>query len=64
MFRDVLNPMLSSKFCDSLGMSVILCREDGAETYRCLSSHLCGGANCRENGTQTQNTAPLEAGQR
>ena len=38
--------MLASKFCDSLGMSVILCRSAENEPYRCLSSHLCGGQMC------------------
>ncbi len=52
---------LSSKFCDSLGMSVILCREDGTGDYRCLSSHLCGGMNCRENRAQTQDKIPGSA---
>jgi len=42
---------LASKFCDSLGMSVILCREEGSEHYRCLSSHLCGGQTCENQRT-------------
>lgn len=48
--------MLASKFCDSLGMSVILCRNAEHEPYRCLSSHLCSGESCdHRNG---QNRAP------
>jgi len=45
---------LASKFCDSLGMSVILCREEGKEDFRCLSSHLCGGQMCKEQQAQEQ----------
>ena len=48
---------LASKFCDTLGMSVILYREDSAADFRCLSSHLCGTSPCtagtpsdRQNG--------------
>ena len=37
---------LASKFCETLGMSVILYRENERADYRCLSSHLCGGASC------------------
>ncbi|MBQ7301381.1 MAG: hypothetical protein IJW77_16265 [Clostridia bacterium] len=48
---------LSSKFCESLGMSVILCREDGEDRYRCLSSHLCGGEPCGDAAAQTQKRA-------
>lgn len=40
---------LASKFCDTLGMSVILYREDGAKDFRCLSSHLCGGSLCHSH---------------
>lgn len=38
--------LLASKFCDSLGLSVILCRNAENEPFRCLSSHLCGGRGC------------------
>lgn len=50
---------LASKFCDSLGMSVILCREEGTDAFRCLSSHLCGTQTCGEHQTQ-KHTPPAE----
>ena len=50
---------LASKYCESLGMSVILCRVEGKDEFRCLSSHLCGGQTCNENQTQMQKTLAL-----
>ena len=47
---------LASKFCESLGMSVILCRDQGTEHCRCLSSHLCGTQTCGEHHRENQET--------
>ncbi|MBQ8577532.1 MAG: hypothetical protein IJ449_06160 [Clostridia bacterium] len=56
---------LASHYCENLGQSVILCREVSevadkseptAAQYRCLSSHLCGRADCTHDlsGTHDQ----------
>lgn len=52
---------LSSKFCESLGMSVILCRDGNADGFRCLSSHLCGGGQCKDSGAQTTSVTDASA---
>ncbi|MBQ7982721.1 MAG: hypothetical protein IJ302_04075 [Clostridia bacterium] len=53
---------LSSRYCERLGMSVILCREETPAQennvpYRCLSAHLCGEGTCTERPEQPAQSA-------
>ncbi|MGM9624613.1 MAG: hypothetical protein ACI3XM_02780 [Eubacteriales bacterium] len=52
-------PEIASRYCENLGQSVILCRQEPTEAdrspqYRCLSAHLCGKTDCTHDLSENQ----------